>query len=106
MHKIRSHGMPRGDVLPHRRPRGDDTSSIQISTPSTNQELVHKSKGPLPHRNGLGTPQTTPNRPSDPPGSHLDENFCEQSCPAIGPSLVRLTHMEASRAAIPHVGLL
>jgi hypothetical protein len=47
-----------GDVLPNRRLRVYDITSIKGNTPSTNQELVHGSKGPLPHGNGLETPQT------------------------------------------------
>jgi hypothetical protein len=42
----------------HRRPRGHDTSLIQRSTHSTNQEQAHGSKGPQPQDNGLETMQT------------------------------------------------
>jgi hypothetical protein len=85
-----THSRSRGDALAHRMPCGHDTSSIQRSTPSTNQEPVHGSKGPLPHRNELETPQTPPNRPWDPPGSHLDENRLERSCLDVGRSPIRL----------------
>jgi hypothetical protein len=79
-----THTKPRGDVLPHRCPRVHDTSSIQRSTLSTNQEQARGSKGPQPRDNGLETPQT-PTYPSwDPHGSHLDENWRKQSYLGIG----------------------
>jgi hypothetical protein len=61
-----------------------DTSSIQGNRPLTNQELVHGSKGPLPHRNGLETLQTPPYSHWDPPGSHPDERRSERSRTGIG----------------------
>jgi hypothetical protein len=73
-------------VLPHRRPCGHDTSPIQKSTLSTNQEQGHRSKGPQPRDNGLETPQTPPYPPWDPPGSHVDENQRELRCPGVGRS--------------------
>jgi hypothetical protein len=68
-----TYSRPRGDVLPHRSPCVHDTSFIQGNTLSTNQKPVRGSKGPLPHRNGLKTPHTSPYIPWDPPSSHLDE---------------------------------
>jgi hypothetical protein len=81
-----THTRPRGDVLPHRRPRGHDTSPIQRSTLSTNQEQARRCKGPQPRDNGLETMQTPPYPPWDPLGSHLDENQRDRGHPRIGRS--------------------
>jgi hypothetical protein len=78
-----THTRPHGDVLPHRRPRGHDTSPIKRSILSTNQEQAHGSKGPQPRDNGLETKQTPPYPPWDPPGSHLDENRHDRGHPEI-----------------------
>jgi hypothetical protein len=67
-------------VLPHRRPRVYDTSSIQRNTLPTNLEQARGSKGPQPRDNRQETPQTPPYPPWDPLGSHLDKNRREQSC--------------------------
>jgi hypothetical protein len=69
--------------LPHRSPCVHDTSLIYGNTPWTNQELVHRSKGPLSHGNGLKTPHTPPYLPWDPQGSHLDERRHQRSYPGI-----------------------
>jgi hypothetical protein len=45
-----THTRPHGEVLPHRSPRGHDTSLIQRSTLSTNQEQSTRIKGPTTTR--------------------------------------------------------
>jgi hypothetical protein len=79
-----THTRPRGDVLPHRRLRGHDTSLIQRITLSTKKEQARGSKGPQPRDNGLETTQTPPYPPWDPPGSHLDENQRDRGHHGIG----------------------
>jgi hypothetical protein len=83
-----------GHVLSHRSPCVHDTSSIQGNTPSTNQEPVHVSKGPLPHGNGLKTPHTPPY----PPSSHPDERRRKRNRLGIGRHS-RLTNPNVRRFA-------
>jgi hypothetical protein len=55
-----THTRPCGDILSHMRPRGHDSSPVQRSTLSTNQEQARGSKGPQPRDKRIETMQTPP----------------------------------------------
>jgi hypothetical protein len=73
-------------LMPHRSPCVRDTSSIHGNTPSTNQEPVRESKGPLPHGNRLETPQAPPYPPWDPPWQSPGRKTVRKELPGDRPA--------------------